>query len=62
MSLFEEILTGLVIGGKIVGPVFIHSDHGTAILNASEEALGAILQAHQTAPAAPTAPAVPVAK
>lgn len=57
MSIFEEILVGLLTAGKIVGPVFVHSDHGTAILNATEEGLAAIVQAHQQAQDANTPPA-----
>ena len=49
MSVFEQILVDLILGGKILGPVFIHSNQGTAILNASAEGLNAILAAHQQA-------------
>lgn len=49
MNVFETILKDLVIAGKIVGPIFIHSAHGTAILNASEEGLQAIVGAYTQA-------------
>lgn len=52
MSIFEEILVAALTAGKVIGPVFIHSAHGTAILNASEDGLAAILEAHQQAQAA----------
>lgn len=55
MHIFEQVLVDLLIGGKIVGPIFIHSAKGTAILNATEEGLAAILQAHQQAQNAKTA-------
>lgn len=46
-SIMSKVLTDLFIAGKILGPVFVHSQHGVAILNASEETLGAVVQATQ---------------
>ena len=57
MNIFETILRDLLLAGQIVGPIFIKSQHGTAILNGSEEGLAAILQAHQKATSA--VPAMP---
>lgn len=48
MNFFEKFLRDLLIAGEFVGPIFIKSQHGVAILNASEEGLAAILAAHQT--------------
>jgi hypothetical protein len=48
MSIFETILQDLIVAGSIIGPIFIHSAHGVAILNASEEAVTAIVQANNT--------------
>lgn len=56
MNLFETIVRDLVIAGSYVGPIFIHSPHGVAILNGTEEGIAAILQAHEQA-ATPAAPA-----
>ena len=53
MNLFETKLRDLLIAGSITGPVFIHSAHGVAILNATETGLAAILQAHSQAQATP---------
>lgn len=49
MSKFELFLIALLKTGQTIGPIFIHSQHGTAILNASEEGVAAILQAHSEA-------------
>jgi hypothetical protein len=45
MSVFEKFVVGLLQAGTIVAPVFVHSGQGTLVLNASEEALAAILTA-----------------
>lgn len=46
MSKFETFLKDLILAGSVVAPIFIHSNQGVAILNASEEGLAAILTAH----------------
>ena len=51
-SIMSKIFSDLLIAGEILGPVFIHSAHGTAILNASEETVAALVQANQTGVAA----------
>lgn len=61
LNFFETFLRDLILAGTAIGPVFIHSQHGIAILNASEEGLAAILQAHAQAQAAKIPPAVPAA-
>lgn len=43
MNFFEKLLIGLLKAGTVVGPIFVHSQHGVAILNASEEGLAAVL-------------------
>lgn len=47
MNLFETILRDMILAGQIIGPIFIHSSQGVAILNASEQGLSAIVAAHQ---------------
>ena len=49
MNFFETFLRDLLLAGAYVGPIFIKSTRGVAILNASEEGVAAILQAHQPA-------------
>lgn len=52
MSIFEQILVDVLVAGRIIAPIFIHSPKGVAILNASEDGVAAILQAHAQAQAA----------
>lgn len=47
MHIFETILRDALLAGRVVAPVFIHSPRGIAILNATEDGLLAILEAHQ---------------
>lgn len=56
-SFFDGLLQHLLISGQIFGPIFIHSTHGVAILNASEETMASVLELHQRA----TSPLVPAA-
>ena len=60
MNKFEtvllDILKGLLVGGQVAGPIFVHSAQGFAVPNASEEVVSAILQAVPIA--VPTAPYV----
>lgn len=53
MNIFEKILRDAIIAGEIIVPIFIHSQQGVAILNASEEGLTAIVNAHQQAQQCP---------
>ena len=43
MNAFENIAIGLIQGAEIEAPLFIKSQQGTLILNASEILLGSIL-------------------
>lgn len=43
MNAFEKVLLGLLQGGEIAAPLFVHSAHGTLILNASEGVLAGVL-------------------
>lgn len=56
MNLFERILRDILLAGTYTLPVFIHSQHGIAILNASQEGLIAILQASAPQQASVTTP------
>lgn len=56
MSKFETVLLDILkvalAGGEILGPVFVHSAQGIAILNASEELVSAVPTLITPAPAA----------
>lgn len=43
MNAFENILIGLLQGAEATAPVFVHSQQGLLILNASETVLAAVL-------------------
>jgi hypothetical protein len=63
MNAFENIAIGLLQAGEAEAPLFIKSQQGTLILNASEILLASILARFAPAPAAApavTAPAAPV--
>lgn len=60
-NFFDQFLQYMLVSGQILGPIFIHSQHGVAILNSSEETTAAILQMHQQAVVATTQPPVPAA-
>ena len=53
MNAFEKILLGLLSAAPATAPVFIHSDKGYAIFNASEAVLAGVLA--QFAPKTPPA-------
>ncbi len=59
MNAFENIAIGLLQAAEMEAPLFVHSNQGTLILNASENLLGSILA--RFAPAPPAAPAAPAA-
>jgi hypothetical protein len=59
MNLFEQILRDVLLAGQVAGPIFIHSPHGVAILNGTQDGLAAILQAHQQAQGTQPASAPP---
>lgn len=48
MNFFEKLLLGLLSAAPAVGPVFVHSERGVAIFNASEALVAGI--ASQFAP------------
>lgn len=44
MSNFEKIILGVLSAAETLGPIFVHSEHGTAILNASEGLVASLAQ------------------
>lgn len=54
MNAFEKLMLGLLGSASAVAPVFVHSEQGTLILNASEIVLANVLS--QYAPKPPAAP------
>jgi hypothetical protein len=61
LSILESFLADAVLASEIILPIVVKSPQAVAILNVSEQALVAILQAHAAAAAAvvPVVPVVP---
>lgn len=58
MSLFEKILQDMLLAGEIAVPIFVHSEHGLLIANASEEFVASLPRVLAQAPSTPvSAPA-----
>lgn len=60
MNPFEKIIFALLTTAAVEAPIFVHSQHGTLLLNAGENLVANLLQAFQK-PTAPAAPATPTA-
>ena len=56
LNFFEKFLISLIQAAPAVLPLFVHSQHGIAIVNASEAVLGAALSKAATPSTTESAP------